>query len=338
MKEGDFLFKLEGFSTYPYPLAITSLTAEGHIILGVNQAFLTTFRLKSEPVGQPLEKVLGYFSFSPGLSLFPYEGAFYYSITLSLDEGRHLHILIRDRDLFKFHQWYHTDRLMSLGKLAGEISHELKNPLSGILLYAEMLKDEIPSGSKAREFVDKIIDLARRCRIISKTLLDFGKPDAEKKEWIDLNQVILKVYNFLVDYQIFREVEFEMKLEPKLPPFYASQTQMEQVMLNLFINAAEAMKGKGKIYVETKARPDRIIIVVEDTGPGIPTEVLPYIFDPFFTTKEGKEGAGLGLAICANIIKHHGGTITAYNAPKGGAGFQIRLPLPTREALRSDVF
>jgi len=79
-----------------------------------------------------------------------------------------------------------------------------------------------------------------------------------------------------------------MKLDPKLPLFYASSTQMEQVMFNLFINAAEAMKSKGMIYIESKARSDRIIVIVEDTGPGIPSDVLPFVFDPFFTTKEGK--------------------------------------------------
>jgi len=164
-------------------MAITAVSSEGDVILSVNEAFLTTSDLKIEPVGQTLENVLGYFSYSPGLSLLPYEGDFYYFIKLGLDEGRHLHILIGGREFFRFHKWYHTDRLVSLGKLVCEISHELKNPLSGILLYAEMLKDEIPSQSKAKEFVDKIIELARPCKVISKKLLYYGKPDAKKKEW-----------------------------------------------------------------------------------------------------------------------------------------------------------
>lgn len=170
-----------------------------------------------------------------------------YVLNIPLSKRKILHIFLEEKIWLKFPQWYHTERLASLGKLAGEISHELNNPLGGILLYANMLKEELPLNSRWQELVDKIIKLTTRCKIISRALLDFGKPERAKKDWINLNEPILNIYNLIKDYQIFKEINFIFDLDSKLPIFYANQTQMEQVILNLFTNAAEAMKGKGEI-------------------------------------------------------------------------------------------
>uniref|UniRef100_A0A832LW05 histidine kinase n=1 Tax=Caldimicrobium thiodismutans TaxID=1653476 RepID=A0A832LW05_9BACT len=326
---------------FPYPAVLAKYTvkAKKHLILDVNRAFLEAFKtLTNFPKKSFLEDLFGPYFDEPGLTNFPFMGHSYFLVNFPLEGKNSLHLFIEEKAWLRFPHWFHTERLASLGKLAGEISHELKNPLGGILLYANMLKEELGPRHKLQEIVDKIIALTTRCKIISKALLDFGKPEQGKKEWVNLNQIILTIYDLIADYSIFKRVNFIFKLDPNLPLFYANPTQMEQVFLNLFSNAAEAMKGEGDLYVETKGRDDRIVIKVTDTGPGIPQEILPYIFDPFFTTKSKGKGTGLGLSICHSIIKRHGGTIKVENLPEKGASFEITLPLATREALREDVF
>lgn len=324
---------------FPYPIAITKLLKKGHFILFVNKAFNEKFS-NFEIIYKKTTLEILFGDFFKGLSLtsINYSGVNFYVLNFPLNRFKKLHIFLEEKLWLKFPHWFHTERLASLGKLAGEISHELNNPLGGILLYANMLKEELPAQSKWQELVDKIIKLTIRCRVISRALLDFGKPERVKKEWINLNEPIVNIFELIKDYHIFREIKFHFNLEPNLPIFYANPTQMEQVFLNLFTNAAEAMNGKGEIFVETKASDDKILINVRDTGPGISEEILPYIFDPFFTTKKPKKGTGLGLSICHSIIRRHGGEIRVSNHPQGGAIFELLLPLPTREALREDGF
>lgn len=325
---------------YPYPLVISKRDEETkkHLLFFWNRAFSKTFERLSYKEGDSLEELFGPLFEEDGLTSFQFMATPFYLLNLPLLQPFRLHIFIEEKIWLQFPQWFHTERLASLGKLAGEISHELNNPLGGILLYAEMLKEELPPNPRLHELIDKIIGLARRCKIIARALLDFGKPERGKKEWVNLNEIILKVYELISEYPLFKRVRFEFYLDENLPTYYANPTQMEQVFLNLFTNASEAMKGEGSIRIETKARADRIEIKVRDTGPGIPKEILPYIFDPFFTTKGEKKGIGLGLSICHSIIKRHGGRIKVENLPEGGAQFEIILPLATREALREDVF
>lgn len=325
---------------YPYPIALSRRESEGvHRIIYINKAFIKTFaNLQITPEKSTLEEFFGPLFEEVGLISFQFMANPFYLLTLPFQNPYKLHIFIEEKIWLQFPQWFHTERLASLGKLAGEISHELNNPLGGILLYADMLKEELPQNPRWHELLDKIIGLARRCKVIARALLDFGRPERGKKEWVNLNDIILKIYDLIAEYQVFKKVNFIFKLDPKLPLYYANPTQMEQVFLNLFTNAAEAMKGEGTIKVETKARDDRIVIRVKDSGPGIPKEILPYIFDPFFTTKKTGKGIGLGLSICHSIIKRHGGQIKVENPKEGGALFEITLPLATREALREDVF
>lgn len=325
---------------YPYPISLSKRENEGvHRIIYVNKAFVRTFaHLQIIPEKSTLENFFGPLFDDVGLTSFQFMANPFYLLTLPLNNPYKLHIFIEEKIWLQFPQWFHTERLASLGKLAGEISHELNNPLGGILLYADILKEELPQNPRWHELLDKIIALARRCKVIARALLDFGKPERGKKEWVNLNDIILKIYDLIKEYQVFKKVKFIFKLDPKFPIYYANPTQMEQVFLNLFTNAAEAMKGEGTIKVETKARDDRIVIRIRDNGPGIPKEILPYIFDPFFTTKKTGKGIGLGLSICHSIIKRHGGQIKVENAKEGGALFEIILPLATREALREDVF
>ncbi len=330
----------KNWEDFPYPLVIAEKPGKGsgHRVLYFNSAFKKAFpSLKVQIRETTLESLFGPFFDEAGLVSFQFMATPYYCLNLPISHKRSLHLFIEERAWLRFPQWFHTERLASLGKLAGEISHELNNPLGGILLYANMIKEEFPQNSRLQELIDKVIALTTRCRIIARALLDFGMPERGKKEWVNLNELILRIYDLIADYQVFKRIRFSFSLDPKLPLFYANPTQMEQVFLNLFSNAGEAMKGEGEIRVESKARDDRIEIKVKDTGPGIPVDILPYIFDPFFTTKVKGKGVGLGLSICHSIIKRHGGNIQVKNDPQGGALFQINLPLATREALREDV-
>jgi len=326
---------------YPYPLAVSriSLRENKHNIIYYNRAFARAFpTLKVTLRESFLEDFFGPLFEEMGLVSFQFMANPFYLLNLPLENPLKLHIFIEEKAWLRFPQWFHTERLASLGKLAGEISHELNNPLGGILLYGEMLKEELPPEPRLHELLEKMLSLARRCKVIARALLDFGKPERGKKEWVNLNEIILKIYDLISEYQVFRRVKFVFNLDKGLPLYYANATQMEQVFLNLFTNAAEAMKGEGVIEVETKGRDDKIVMKVRDSGPGIPVEILPYIFDPFFTTKKTGKGMGLGLSICHSIIKRHGGHIKVENAQGGGALFEITLPLATREALREDVF
>jgi signal transduction histidine kinase len=328
----------KNWEDFPYPLVIAERVNKiGHRILYFNSSFKKGFPgLRVQIKETTLESLFGPYFDGAGLLSFQFMATPFYLLNIPLSQKRSLHLFIEERAWLRFPQWFHTERLASLGKLAGEISHELNNPLGGILLYANMIKEEFPQNLRLQELIDKVIALTTRCRIIARALLDFGMPERGKKEWVNLNELILRIYDLIADYQVFKRIKFSFSLDPKLPLFYANPTQMEQVFLNLFSNAGEAMKGEGEIKVESKARDDRIEIKVKDTGPGIPVDILPYIFDPFFTTKVKGKGVGLGLSICHSIIKRHGGNILVENDPQGGALFQINLPLATREALRED--
>ncbi|MCS7198931.1 MAG: ATP-binding protein [Caldimicrobium sp.] len=337
MKKALFKF----WDRFPYPLVLSKYSSKlnRHKIESFNKAFLEVFKFpEGIPLKKSLEEIFGDYFKELGMYSLSYREKTYYLVNLPYSLRQTLHVFIEERAWLRFPHWFHTERLASLGKLAGEISHELNNPLGGILLYSNMLKEELGPSHPLQGIIDKIIALTTRCKIISKALLDFGKPERGKKEWINLNDVIMTIYNLVADYQIFKNVNFIFNLDPKLPLFYANPTQMEQVILNIYTNATEAMKGLGEIRTETKVRDDRIIIRIADSGPGIPPEILPFIFDPFFTTKQTGKGTGLGLSICHSIIKRHGGIIKVENLSKGGAAFEIILPLATREALREDVF
>ena len=340
-QETSYTFSLQALSGLKYPGVISlkegSADNPKHKIIDFNFAFSKKFLffIKSDEISF-LEDLFGPVFHEPGLTFFTFEHRFYYLFNLPLNELHKFHIFIEENEWLKFPHWFHTEKLASLGRLAGEISHEIKNPLSGILLYATMLKEEIGDDPVYKDWIERIIQLTTRCKIITNALLDFGKPEKGNKEWINFNEVAQNVYNMLSDYQIFRNIKINWRLYDKLPYFYANKLQIEQVFFNIFINAAEAMKGYGEITVETSIKNDNIIIKIKDTGPGIPSEVMPFVFDPFFTTKNREKGTGLGLSICYGIVKNHRGKIKVYNLKDGGACFEIQFPLQTREALRED--
>lgn len=223
--------------------------------------------------------------------------------------------------------WLQAERLTAMGKLAGEIAHEINNPLGGIMLYGNLLKEDLPAESPLLEYVDKIIKLATRCRIIAKALLNFGRPEDGLEEWVDVNRVLQDMFSLIADHRLFRGIDVRWELAEGLPLVQGNRSQLEQVVLNLIINAGEAMEGRGVLTLRTYASEDEMVIFeVEDTGPGIPPELVSRIFEPFFTTKTGGKGTGLGLAICHGIVKRHGGKIEVESKPGEGALFRVKLP------------
>ncbi len=222
-----------------------------------------------------------------------------------------------------------SERMAAMGRLAGEIAHEINNPLGGILLYANLIHEDLAPESQARTNLEKIIKLATRCRIIAKGLLNFGRSSSKTYAPVDLNQVIKDMYSLVEDHKILTRVRTTFSLSKALPHIMGDKGQLEQVVLNIMINAGEAMKGQGKLNVTSFFSPEArtINIKFEDTGPGIPQEIRTRIFEPFFTTKQPGRGTGLGLSITHGIVQRHGGKIKVSGEAGKGACFELIFPV-----------
>lgn len=214
----------------------------------------------------------------------------------------------------------------ALARAASEIAHELNNPLGGILLYSNLLREDLPRQSPLRQHVEKIVKLATRARIIVKTLLNFGEMEEGPREPVEINTLLQEMYDLVADYRVLRHVKAVWRLSPQPLFTWGVRSRLEQVVLNLLINAGEALEGRGVLYLRSGQKGTQVFFEIQDTGPGIPPEALPRIFEPFFTTKRGGKGTGLGLAISQSIVKQHGGRIEAENVPEGGALFRVWLP------------
>ena len=225
-------------------------------------------------------------------------------------------------------QLIRSERLAATGKLAFDIAHEVNNPLGGILTYAHLMAEDLGEENPLFGTAEKIIKLTNRCKIIVRGLLDFAREDTPSKEALDLNQVLSEMVGLIEGHVILREVDLARDLDPRLPLFYGHRSKLEQVFLNMVINAAEAMEGKGRLELATSHHPQEgeIRVVFRDHGPGIPEEVARRIFEPSFTTKARGRGTGLGLAISHGIIKQHEGRIELETAPGRGATFTVVLP------------
>ncbi|MEW6441771.1 MAG: ATP-binding protein [bacterium] len=226
-------------------------------------------------------------------------------------------------------QLLQAEKMASLGKMAAGVAHQLNNPLAGIVLFSEILRDEYDLEEKARDDLRQIIEGAKICRHIVQELLEFSRQTAQKIRPDDLNGVLLRTLGLLENQRLFRELEIVRDLDPELPPVPLDAQQLSQVFMNILLNAAEAMEGKGILTIRTVLEPaqDRVRIEIADTGPGIPEEVQPRIFEPFFTTKDVGKGTGLGLSIAYGIIENHRGTVSVRSRPGEGATFVICLPL-----------
>lgn len=218
-------------------------------------------------------------------------------------------------------------RLADIGKLAAKLAHELRNPLSPIKGAAQLIRKEYGDDPNLREFLDIIEEEVNTLNRITSELLDFARPLSLDLRPINLNEILSKNLRFLAGYLSQRQIVSEFLPAAQLPQIIADPRQMDQVIRNLAINAAQAMLQGGRLRLATTYSPTQqtVSMEVSDTGPGIPPEALDTIFQPFFTTKT--KGAGLGLPIVRKIVESHGGTIAVHSLPGRGTTFTVTLPL-----------
>ena len=222
-----------------------------------------------------------------------------------------------------------TDRLASIGELSSGIAHELNNPLTSVIGFSQLLMEgEVPEDIK--KDLSIVYSEAQRAAAIVKNLLTFARKHAPVKQLSQVNTVIEDVLRLRAYEQKVNNIEVESRLAPNLPETMIDHFQMQQVFLNIVVNAEFAMQEahqRGKLIIKTERSNGVIRITFTDDGPGISPENLKHIFDPFFTTKEVGKGTGLGLSICHGIVTEHGGKIYARSKQGMGASFIIELPI-----------
>lgn len=222
-----------------------------------------------------------------------------------------------------------AEKMVSLGKLAAGVAHQLNNPLGGIILYTKLVMEEYNLDDGAIDDLTRILKDAERCRDTVRELLEFTRQTRHLMQPHDVNKAISRTLFLLENQVLFQNIEIHKNLSDSLPPARLDIQQINHVFMNIILNAAQAMKGKGSLTIKTFTSPkgDHVCVSISDTGPGIPDDVLPHIFDPFYTTKEEGEGTGLGLSLVYGIVDNHGGRIKAENRAGQGATFTIELPL-----------
>src|SRR5438874_127336 len=220
-----------------------------------------------------------------------------------------------------------SERLAAIGRIAAQITHEIRNPLSSISLNAEELGERAPA---ARDLCDAIVREVDRLTAITEEYLRFARLPKPQMQRSDVNDVVRDLLEFVRPELVAAGVHVEQRLSPELPRVLADVAQLRQLLLNLVRNAREAMPGGGSLRVSTRGGEGSVEIEVRDSGPGIDPARLQRIFDPFFTTKE--RGTGLGLAMAQEIAQEHGGQLTCDSTPGSGTTFTLRLPAIVEQA------
>ncbi|MSM40515.1 MAG: HAMP domain-containing protein [Geobacter sp.] len=230
-----------------------------------------------------------------------------------------------------FQQMERADRLASVGEMAAGIAHEIKNPLTGIAAAISIIKEDFQADDPRSDILVEVLDQVKRMDKTVNDLLFFGKPSPPEFVYADLNAILQKTVVFASQYKGGKHIEKKLELCEDLPPVYVDPKQIQQVLLNIILNAFQAMPGGGELSIVTKttARDGVTFVraIIGDTGYGIPPQVLGKLFTPFFTTKA--QGTGLGLAICHNIISQHNGDISVVSENGKGTEFTIDLPAVT---------
>ncbi|MDY6892701.1 MAG: ATP-binding protein [Chloroflexota bacterium] len=223
-----------------------------------------------------------------------------------------------------------ASRLATVGELAAGVAHELNNPLAVIQMFAEFLKGDQELSTTTRRDLDTIHKEALRAARITSNLLSFARKQRPEKVLLSVNTVLTESLPFEAYPTSNGKTEISMELEPDLPLTFADFYQIQQVFLNIIMNAQQAIsevQDKGKILIKTRKVGEMIQVSFTDNGPGIPEHDTDKIFDPFFTTKEVGKGTGLGLSICFGIIQRHGGYLYARNNPDRGTTFFVEIPI-----------
>jgi len=243
-------------------------------------------------------------------------------------------LIVMDDITAKIHleeQLMQAEKLSSIGLLAAGIAHEVNTPITGISSYTQMLLKETPETDRRKPILEKIEKQTFRAAEIVNGLLNFARMNGSEFGDLDVNQLIRDSLS-LLDHQMRRNnVKLEARLDGSVPLIYGNAGKLQQVFVNLFLNARDAMPAGGELKIQTSMNDSMVIVDIRDTGVGISEENIKRIFDPFFTTKRTGKGTGLGLAVSYGIIQDHGGRIFVDSAP--GKGTHFRLKLPTRRSL-----
>jgi two-component system NtrC family sensor kinase len=227
-----------------------------------------------------------------------------------------------------------ADKLASVGRLAAGVAHEINNPMTGILTYASHLARRAQGDEETRADLEVIVREAKRCRSIVKELLDFARPTPPERRPTDVNEVVRRSVAVVMSQLELNRVALELDLAESLEPTPADPNQLQQVVINLLLNAADAIGTNGgsiRVFTRRTASPRTAVeIAVEDNGCGIRAEDMPRLFEPFFTTKI-RRGTGLGLAVTWGIVEAHGGAIDVRSEEGQGTRFTVRLPVAPAE-------
>jgi two-component system, NtrC family, sensor kinase len=232
-------------------------------------------------------------------------------------------------------QLIRTEKLASVGQLAAGVAHEIGNPLAAILGYVDILRSDaagtgpLPEADR-RDALDRVKAETQRINRIIRDLLEYSRPSHEEPSPIDPLRVVHSAQALLAPQARFREIRLTVAPEQEAwPKVMAAPSRLTQVLVNLLLNAADAMGGKGSVVVSCTSDESRVHIGVSDEGPGVARELHRKVFDPFFTTKAPGQGTGLGLSISRSIIESYGGTLELDPAAEKGARFVIALPAGT---------
>jgi len=234
-------------------------------------------------------------------------------------------------------QLSHADRLATIGQLAAGVAHELNEPLGSILGFAQLAKKCPGLPGPAERDIEKIVTASLYAREVIKKLMVFARQMPARKTQTNLNHLVEDGLYFLEARFAKSDIQVVRELAPDIPVIVADPAQLMQILVNLVVNAAQAMPEGGTLTVSTQARGSAVLLSVKDTGPGISEEILDKIFLPFFTTKDVNEGTGLGLAVVHGIVESHGGSIELETRLGGGTRFDVLLPVAGQEATQETV-
>jgi PAS domain S-box-containing protein len=224
-------------------------------------------------------------------------------------------------------QVFQNEKLTSLGLLAAGVAHEVNTPLAVISNYIQMLAKQLPSGDPRHQLIEKVVKQTFRASEIVNNLLNFSRTGAAEFTEVNLNSVVEEVLTLVAHPFRTAQVKVNRNLQQELPSVLGSNNKLQQVFLNLFLNARDAMPSGGIVEIRTAAHNGSVEVEIIDSGGGIPRENLNRIFDPFFTTKSSGRGTGLGLSVSYGIVKEHAGKVDVRSTPGKGTSFRLEFPV-----------